>query len=121
VALEGRGCAAAIARFLADPDAGWDTRPAVPVRAELPLRWIVPTLIVAGAPPPRAFVARVSAFVGPGALEVRQGGHLLHRGRFRSLVPNRSLRLASHWVTHVRSDGGPVVVSAVTASEGAAP
>jgi NADPH-dependent 2,4-dienoyl-CoA reductase/sulfur reductase-like enzyme len=109
-ALEGRAGAAAIAGFLARPDAGWRAEPVLPVQVVPPLKWIVPGLLAGGAP--RVFVARVSEFVGPGALEVRQGGHLLHRARFLSLVPNRSLRLDGRWADGVRPDGGPVVVSA---------
>ncbi len=120
-ALEGRACAAAMARFLADPDGAWRPHGVVPLHAAPPLRWVVPSALVPGTAPPRAFAARVARFLGRGAFEIRQGDRLLHRARFRSLVPNRSIRLASHWVTDVRPDGGPVVVSAVARSHGAAP
>jgi thioredoxin reductase len=120
-ALEGRACADAIALFLADPLESWVPEAAVPLQAAPPLAWLVPGLLVPGAAPPRAVVTRVSDFVGRGALEVRQGDRLLHRRGFRSLVPNRSIRLASHWVANVRPDGGPVVVAVAAASNGAAP
>src|SRR6185436_8307069 len=56
-ALEGRACAAAIAGFLARPDAGWRAEPVLPVQVVPPLKWIVPGLLAGGAP--RVFVARV--------------------------------------------------------------
>jgi hypothetical protein len=113
-ALEGRACAAAVARFL-EHDVPWRDAPLVPVEAAPPLRWIVPSVLGASGPA-GTFVTRVGAFLGRGALEVRQDGRLLHRARFLSLVPNRSVRLPGRWTAHVRRDGGPVVVSAVARS-----
>jgi len=91
------------------------------VEARPPLLWIVPSALTAPEPTPREFRARVAAFLGAGAFEVRQGDRLLYRARFLSLVPNRSLRLSSRWARDVRPDGGPVVVSVVTRSSQGAP
>jgi hypothetical protein len=120
-ALEGRAAAASIARFLDGAEEGrtWRTATAVPVQAVPPLSFVVPGALVPGEAPPFAFVARAAAFLGREAFEVRQDGRLLHRAGFRTLVPHRSLRLASHWVSAVRPDGGPVVVSALARSQGA--
>jgi hypothetical protein len=85
---------------------------------------VAPSALVAGAPAPEAFVTRVADFLARGALEVRQDGRRLHRTPFRSLVPNRSIRLPGHWVADVEYGGGPVVLSAVTrasSSNGVAP
>jgi hypothetical protein len=110
-----------VAGFVADPDRGWASGPAVRVEPQLPLSWIVPGTLDPLDAAPREFRARVAAFLGAGAFEVRQDGRLLHRARFLSLVPNRSIRLSGRWATDVRPDGGPVVVSAVTRSSQGAP
>jgi thioredoxin reductase len=113
-ALEGRACAGAVARYLAEPGRPWRAGAVVPLEAAPPLRWLVPGLIVAGMPSPDAVLTRVADFLGKGAFEVRQGDRLLHRASFRALVPNRSIRLAAHWARDVRPGAGPVIVSAVT-------
>jgi thioredoxin reductase len=120
-ALEGRACAAALARFLADPERAWRASPVVPIQAAPPLKWVVPSALVPGAAPPGTLLTRVADFLGRGSFEVRQGDRLLHRARFLSLVPNRSIRLAAPRVADVRPDDGPVVVSAVTRSSHGAP
>ena len=106
-----------MARYLADPGAGW--RPAAEVRVQTgpTLLWIVPGLIAGGGERPPAFVTRAASFGGRGAVEVRQDGRLLHRERFRSLVPNRSIHVASGWLADVNPGGGPVSVAAVLARE----
>ncbi|HEY7512706.1 MAG TPA: NAD(P)/FAD-dependent oxidoreductase [Vicinamibacteria bacterium] len=116
-AVEGRACGAAMARYLVDPGAGW--RPAAEVRVQTgpTLLWIVPGLIAGGGERPPAFVTRAASFGGRGAVEVRQDGRLLHRKRFRSLVPNRSIHVASGWLADVNPGGGPVSVAAVLARE----
>jgi thioredoxin reductase len=119
-ALEGRASAAFVAEYLGHGEGGWPEEPAVLVQTSAPLKWIVPGAIVPGAPP-RPFVMRVSEFVGPGVFEVRQGARRLHRSRFRSLVPNRSLRLTGRWVEEVEPGGGAVVVSAVPRTREGAP
>ncbi len=121
-ALEGRACAAGIARFLRD--GAWRPGPILPVFAEPPLRWVSPSALVPpeGRSTARPFVIRVAAFLRDGTLEVRQGARILHRVRFRRLVPNRSIRLSGRWVGEAMPGGEPVVVSARTLStDGAAP
>jgi thioredoxin reductase len=123
-AREGRTCAAAMARFLQQAERSWRAGALVPLHVAPPLRWVAPSALVAGAPAPEAFVTRVADFLARGALEVRQDGRRLHRTPFRSLVPNRSIRLPGHWVADVEYGGGPVVLSAVTrasSSNGVAP
>jgi thioredoxin reductase len=120
-ALEGRVCAAAVARFVADAGSPWPAEATVHIEPRPPLSWIVPNTVTAPDPALREFRARVATFLGAGSFEVRQGGRLLHRARFFSLVPNRSIRLSGRWARDVRPDGGPVVVTAVTRSSQGAP
>ena len=54
---------------------------------------------------------RVAEFLRDEAVEVRQGERILHRERFREMVPNRSIRLRGGWTRAVVADGGPLVVS----------
>ncbi len=110
-ALEGRAGAGGIARFLAD--GAWSEGPVVPVEVAAPLVWISPSALAPGdatAIAPR-FVLRVGAFLAGATVEVRQGPRLLHRERFRTLVPNRSIRLRGEWARAVGPDGGAVRVS----------
>jgi hypothetical protein len=111
-AREGLACARAVAAWLADPEPRWRDG-GVRVAAAAPLRFVVPSVILPGAPPPPVFLARADAFLGRGAYEVRQDRRVLHRERFRALVPNRSLRLSSAWIAHVRAEAGPIEVTAV--------
>jgi len=115
-ALEGRASAAGIARFVRD--GAWRQSAILPVFAEPPLRWVSPSALVPGEalPAARPFVTRAARFLRDGALEVRQGARVLHRTRFRELVPNRSIRLSGRWVGEVAPEGEPVVVSARTLS-----
>ena len=109
--LEGRAAAGGIARFLAD-GAGWD-RAVVPVDVAAPLVWIVPSALAPGngaSIAPR-FVLRVGAFLPGATIEVRQGPRLLHRERFRALVPNRSIRLRGEWASAVGPEAGTVRVA----------
>jgi NADPH-dependent 2,4-dienoyl-CoA reductase/sulfur reductase-like enzyme len=120
-ALEGRACAVAVAGFVADAETAWPAGPTVHLEPRPPLVWIVPNTLSAADAAPREFRARVAAFLGAGAFEVRQDGRLLHRERFLPLVPNRSIRLSARWARDVRPDGGAVVVSVVTRSSQGAP
>jgi hypothetical protein len=63
------------------------------------------------APADHRFVMRVAEFLRDEAVEVRQGGRVLHRERYRALVPNRCIRLPGGWTRAVVSDGGPVLIS----------
>ncbi len=110
-ALEGRASADGIVRFLAD-GAGWGG-PVVPVRVTRPLAWISPNALGLheAAPVDHRFVMRVAEFLRDETVEVRQGERILHRERFREMVPNRSIRLRGGWTRAVVADGGPLVVS----------
>ena len=92
--------------------AGWD-RAVVPVDVAAPLVWIVPSALAPGngaSIAPR-FVLRVGAFLPGATIEVRQGPRLLHRERFRALVPNRSIRLRGEWASAVGPEAGTVRVA----------
>jgi thioredoxin reductase len=110
-ALEGRASADGIVRFLAD-GAGWG-EPVVPLSVTRPLVWISPNVLGLheAAPVDHRFVMRVAVFLRDEAVEVRQGARLLHRERFRELLPNRSIRLRGGWTRAVGAEGGPVVIS----------
>ena len=110
-ALEGRASAAGIARFLAD-GAGWGA-PVVPLSVTRPLVWISPNALglPEAAPVDHPFVLRVAEFLRDETVEVRQGARILHRERFRALVPNRSIRLRGGWTRAIVADGGPVLIS----------
>ena len=110
-AREGRASADGIGRFLAD-GAGWGA-PVVPVSVTRPLVWISPNALApheATAVDPR-FVVRVAEFLRDETLEVRQGPRVLHRERYRELVPNRSIRLRGDWTRAVVAGAGPVLIS----------
>jgi hypothetical protein len=83
------------------------------VNVTRPLVWISPNALGLheAAPVDHRFVMRVAVFLRDEAVEVRQGARLLHRKRFRQLVPNRSIRLRGGWTRAVVADGGPVVIS----------
>jgi thioredoxin reductase len=110
-ALEGRTSADVILRFL-EGGAGW-AGAVVPVAVTRPLAWISPNALVPAeaAPADHVFLMRVAEFRRHEVVEVRQGARLLHRERFRALVPNRSIRLGGGWTRAVEAGGDPVVVA----------
>ena len=109
-ALSGRHAARQIAAYLAEPAAKAPSQ--VPVVADLPLRWISPNAIGAGAvlPPLGRFAIRSAEFRPRARLEARQDGRLLARSRPLRLIPGRPVHLRASWVTSVHPDGGPVRV-----------
>ncbi len=112
-ALEGRASASAIARYLREDR--WRDASVVPVVAESPVRWVSPNAVAPASAADRPFVARVSEFLARGHIEVRQGARVVHRARFRDLVPNRPVPLRADWTHQVVAGAGPVTVSAVKA------
>jgi hypothetical protein len=121
-ALEGRACAASVVAYLRDH--AWWTQPALPVLVAAPLRWIAPNALMPGEASrrDRAFVARTAQFLRDGAIEVRQGDRVVHRSRFRELVPNCSIRVDGGWMRDIAAAAGAVIVSArPRAGNGVAP
>ena len=90
----------------------WDGD-SVPVRADPPLRWVVPNRIVPGDPSGPGLLVSPSWFLTRPTLLVTQDGRLLHRERRRrTAVPNRTVRLSADWTSRVDAAGGPVRVTA---------
>ena len=90
----------------------WPGRAPVPVRCEPPLLWVSPSAVAPGARPPRGrFVLRAGVFATDVALVVRQGERKLWRVRYRRLVPNRSLGIASAWTDEIDPDGDAVTAA----------
>jgi NADPH-dependent 2,4-dienoyl-CoA reductase/sulfur reductase-like enzyme len=106
-ALGGRRAARSIVRYLHDgtwPDAGVELEPGGPFVWVHPSRWSI-----ADEPPTRGrLLTRTSRFCGPGAIEVVQGGRVLHREHRRGLVPNRSISLPAAALDGLDPAGGPV-------------
>jgi hypothetical protein len=108
-ALSGRHAAAAVAGWLDQSDR-WRER--VPIVCRPPLLWISPNAISGVVPPPQGrFAVRPSTFVSRPALEIRQDGRILWRGRLRRLVPGRSSHVPSSWLSRVDLEGGEIEVS----------
>jgi hypothetical protein len=107
-ALDGRHVAESVLEYF-ERDL-WPTR--IPITVEVPLLWIQPNAVVVGggAPPRGRFLLRASQFRGETEVHVMQGRRLLHSERFRRLVPNRQMSLASDWIQRVIADDGPVRV-----------
>lgn len=108
----GAWVARSVLTWLRDDTARWPADAGVPILCEEPLRWVSPNLVVPG----RTEVAhghlraRSSAFARRPEIVVRQGERELWRGRVRSTVPTRPVRLSAHWMRHVEA-GEPVRVS----------
>ena len=78
----------------------------VRVRAERPLRWVVPQRVSPSGPPPDRFLIWADAEVARPVLRVVQAGRVLHEQRLgRRLVPNRAVELPATWVS--RTDPAP--------------
>jgi len=108
-ALSGRHAAASLSRWLRD---GTWVDP-VHVRCLAPLRWISPNAIADASIPPRGrFLLRAAEFLERPEIDIRQGGRVLWRGRFRRLVPGRSASLSCDWIELVDPKSGPIEVSA---------
>jgi len=108
-ALSGRHAAAAVAAFL--QRGAWPSTPPVPIVPRPPLRWISPGAIDGDMRPPRdQFVMRVGAWIDDARLEVRQGDRRLWQGRYRRLVPNRSIALDAAWTRDVERAGPEITV-----------
>ncbi|HUE99386.1 MAG TPA: FAD-dependent oxidoreductase [Anaerolineales bacterium] len=105
-ALEGRGAARSIARFL--ENAEWDgTR--LEVHAEPPLDWICPSVLSPDALP-RRFRIRSHEFRDRITLQVRQGSKVLHSKRVRCLLANTSVDLSGEWAKCVDFSGEPLQI-----------
>ena len=103
-ALEGRGAARSIARYLAN--AQWSMN-RLGVQAESPLAWIYPNVLSPDVPVGQ-FWFRSNAFCQNVNLELMQGGRVLYQKRLRRLIANTSLPLSSRWVENVDFAGEPV-------------
>jgi thioredoxin reductase len=108
-ALDGVHVAGSVRDFLRSGE--WPKQ--IPIRVRSPLTWISPNLVEAGADnsPARArFLLRSSAFLRAPAIEARQAGRALWRGRLRRLAPGRSAHIPATWMPTVDPGAGPVVV-----------
>jgi thioredoxin reductase len=109
-ALSGRHAARQVGSFLAGRPS--PAGPAVPVVAELPLKWISPNVIPAGrVPPPLGrFTLRSAEFRRLARVEAWQDGRRLGRSRPLRLIPGRPVYLPASWLGTVNPGGGPVRV-----------
>ena len=109
VSLDGRFAAASIVRFLA----GRTAMPQeVAVQVDPPLRWVSPSRVGPGAPPPPLDRLTVWAdeFALRARLQVRQGDRVLWTGHRGTVVPNRALHVPAGWLGAVDVERGPVVI-----------
>ncbi|HXW87100.1 MAG TPA: NAD(P)/FAD-dependent oxidoreductase [Streptosporangiaceae bacterium] len=108
-ALGGRQAARAIARYLAD--GSWPGG-AVDVVASEPLLWVHPARLTSKSERPTRdrLLTRVGRFLGPGTIELSQGGRVLHAAHHRQLVPNRSISVAAASLASADLGGGSVVL-----------
>ena len=86
-------------------------RPRIPVTVAAPLRWISPSAVRAGGPPPARghFLLRGDVFRRLARLEVRQDDRVLGAARTR-LVPGRPAHLGAGWMARADPSAGPVRV-----------
>ena len=111
-ALHGRHAASAVMEWLAVDE--WPSR-RLRVLTTTPIEWVSPAWIDPLTATPRdRFVLRVDQFVESRTIRVHQGERELWHGTVLggSLVPNRSISIASHWTADIDPDGGDVVLSA---------
>ena len=104
-AAEGAHTARAVRKWLVGTN--WPT--GVPLTVAPPLRWIAPNRVTPDDHHP--YVLRTATLLTRPALYVIQDGHLLHRERVGSAVPNRTLRLAAGWTRRIDPKGGPIKVT----------
>ena len=109
-ALSGRHAARSVSRWLRGQRSL--PAPSAPIVTAAPLGWITPNVIGddAGPPPRGHFSLRAETFLRRPAIEVRQGGRRLWRGRLRRLQPGRSATLDAGWVTAADPAGEPVEI-----------
>ncbi|HXD09264.1 MAG TPA: hypothetical protein VN653_04310, partial [Anaerolineales bacterium] len=99
-ALEGRGAARSIARYL--EDAQWPaTR--IEVRVEAPLEWICPNVISDALP--AGFRFQSKEFRNHVKLEIQQGGRVLYTERFSRMIANTPINLTGKWTSQVDRAG----------------
>jgi len=102
-ALEGRGAARSIARFL--ENAQWSAS-RLGVRVEAPLEWICPNVITESVPD--AFRFQSKEFRNHVKLEIHQGERLIHAEHFSRLIANAPMNLTSKWASQVNRSGEAV-------------
>jgi thioredoxin reductase len=109
-ALEGKKAASTIYTFL--DGRLWPER-ALELQVAPPIKWVVPNSISFPTQQPTSshFSFRVSKFERNVYLLVSQGDRTLYTRPFRRLMPNRSVRFASHWVSTVDPEGMPIMVT----------
>jgi hypothetical protein len=107
-ALEGRGAARSIARFL--ENSAWSAS-RLEIHADPPLDWICPSVLSPEALPGR-FRIRSHEFRDHIMLKVMQGQKVLYRQKFRRLLANTSIDLSSEWAKDVDFSGEPLTIEA---------
>ena len=103
-ALEGRGAARSIARFL--ESAHWSGS-RLAVQTESPLAWIYPNVLSPDLPVDR-FWFRSHEFRQNVDLQLAQGERVLYRRHLRRLIANTSLELSGEWIENADFTGEPV-------------
>lgn len=103
-ALEGRGAARSMARWL--ENASWSTS-RLEVQCEAPIGWICPNVLTSDSSVER-FRFWSKEFRENGTLQLKQGERVLYEKRFRRLHANVALNLSSEWVAKVDLTGAPV-------------
>jgi NADPH-dependent 2,4-dienoyl-CoA reductase/sulfur reductase-like enzyme len=103
-ALEGRGAARSIVRYL--ENAQW-TGSRLEVQPETPLAWIYPNVLSPDVPVDR-FWFRSNEFREDVNLQLTQGGHVLYQKRVSRLNANTSLNLSGEWLEKLDFTGEPV-------------
>ncbi|HEU4744324.1 MAG TPA: FAD-dependent oxidoreductase [Anaerolineales bacterium] len=103
-ALEGRGAARSIARYLAD--ARWNGN-RLPIEADAPLAWVYPNVLSPDIRVDR-FWFRSSEFRRNVTLQVMQGDRPLYQKQFSRLLANTSLNLGVEWTGSVDFTAEPL-------------
>ncbi|MCI0552001.1 MAG: FAD-dependent oxidoreductase, partial [Anaerolineae bacterium] len=107
-ALEGRGAARPIARFL--ENAEWPAN-RIPVQVEAPLEWICPNVITDSIPSayiPSEYRFQSKEFRYHVKLGIYQGERLLHTEHFSRLLANVPVKLTGKWSDQVDRTGEAV-------------
>lgn len=111
-AIDGAHAATAVEAWLRRGAETWPTR-GVRIAVEPPLLWSSPQRLTASSarlPRGRLLLQTQQRRVAP-AVEVRQGGDLLWRGRLPQLVPTRPVGIPDRWLPRVALDGPAVTVA----------
>ena len=103
-ALEGRGAARSIARYLAD--ARWNGN-RLPIEADAPLAWVYPNVLSPDIRVDR-FWFRSNEFRRNVTLQVMQGDRPLFQKQFSRLLANTSLNLGGEWTGSVDFTAEPL-------------